>query len=263
VAYLMMHCAAVVLVHHKSGARLWIIRYRDLRNVSGLLRLGRWVFGSSLLTMTFHPINRVLISRYAGVGAVPVYEIAWGSSIRIRGLLESGFRALMPEASRLSTSLTPTSLRRMVALRSSGLRMIVRLALPLYGSIFLFALALLKVWMRGNFQPALVPSLRIMLAGSFASLLGVPAYYLLLGLGEAKSCFIAGLLQAIANFGLCLTGTILGIAITPISVSAYVTVGMSTATAYLLHKVRHRQLETLVETADSDLGDEVLSAPAI
>ncbi len=260
-AYLVMHLTAVVLIHQISGARMWIVRRRDLRGVSGLLRFGRWVFGSSVVTMTFHPMNRVLISRYAGIAALPLYEIAWGSSMKVRSLLESGFRAMMPEVSRLTSPLTDATLNRVVALRRAGCRVILRFATPMYVVIFALTVPLLTNWMRSSYNPVLAPEFRIMLVGSFASLLSVPAYYLLLGLGQARSCFLSGLIQATTVFFLAYTGLLAGIAVSPLSICAYVTLGMSLSASYLLYQTRRSRLARLAQTAPiSDLPDQLLRA---
>ncbi len=54
--------------------------------------------------MLLSPFNKLMLSRYAGVDSIPVYEIAYTGSMRVRGLAEVGIRALMPEVSRLGAT---------------------------------------------------------------------------------------------------------------------------------------------------------------
>lgn len=51
----------------------------------------------SLTGMLFSPFNKLMLSRYTGVSAIPIYEIAFTGSMQIRALFEAGLRALMPE----------------------------------------------------------------------------------------------------------------------------------------------------------------------
>ena len=58
--------------------------------------------GSSLVSMLLNPFNKLMLSRYAGVSAIPVYDIAFNSAVQVRALIEATMPPLMPEISRLA-----------------------------------------------------------------------------------------------------------------------------------------------------------------
>jgi O-antigen/teichoic acid export membrane protein len=55
--------------------------------------------------MLFSPFNKLMLSRYAGVASLPVYEIAFTGSMYVRSFVEAALRALVPKISYLSVSL--------------------------------------------------------------------------------------------------------------------------------------------------------------
>lgn len=236
-AYVGMHILGVVAVRRTIGARLLAGSHFNFIRLTNMLGFGGWVFTSSLLNMTLSPLNRILISRYIGIAALPVYEIAFSSSMRIRSILEGGIRAMMPEISRISATITRDTLLRAATLKRAGARVIITLGIPIYAFLLLFASPLLKMWLGNRFQPEFPPVFRIMLLGSFFSLLCIPGYYILMGLGHAKNCFISSAFQWCASFlfiGLAfiLTGTI-----SLVTISVSVAVGMLVCCAYILWQI--------------------------
>jgi O-antigen/teichoic acid export membrane protein len=101
VAYLAMHVLSLVAVRQIVGSRLLTVSRFGFGELARLLNFGGWVFGASIVTVALSPFNRIVLSKYAGVATLPVYEIAFGSAMRVRSLLESGLRAMMPEISRI------------------------------------------------------------------------------------------------------------------------------------------------------------------
>jgi hypothetical protein len=93
------------------------------------------------------------------------------------------------------------------------------------------------VWLRSQFQPAVPASLRIMLIGSFLSLLCVPGYYILLGLGQAASCFNSALLQAGATLAFISTTLIATGSVSITGVSVAVMLGMGSCCVYVIWTV--------------------------
>jgi O-antigen/teichoic acid export membrane protein len=260
VAYLAMHALSLATVRSLIGTRLLLISECTFGDLSRIFNLGGWIFGGSLVNMALSPLNRIILSRYAGLASLPVYEIAFGTSMRVRTLLESGFRAIMPEISRISASVTQETLRRAAVLERNGFRIMAKLGGPLYAAVILFATPLLRLWLGNQYQTALPSALRIMLLGSFFSVLCVPAYYILLGLGKAKTCFTFFAIQGGAS--LCVIGlTILTTGTLSVSgVSLGVMVGMGLCSAYVLWKVK----QITSESSDAGLTmAERPTAPAV
>jgi O-antigen/teichoic acid export membrane protein len=238
VSYLTMHALGLYAVRSLTGAPLLAITGCTFSDLSRILSLGGWIFGGSLVSMALSPLNRIILSRYAGIAVLPIYEIAFGSSMRVRSLLESGFRAMMPEISRISAPVTRETLRRAGALERNGLLIMARLGSPLYAAVILLATPLLRLWLRNQYQAALPSALRIMLVGSFLSMLCVPGYYILLGLGKARTCFASAVIQGGASLSMIgllilMTGTV-----SVTSVSFGVMVGMGLCSAYVIWKVK-------------------------
>jgi O-antigen/teichoic acid export membrane protein len=239
VAYCAMHVLSLVAVRSIIGTRLVTFDKCGFGELSRILRFGGWVFGASVINIALSPFNRVVLSRHVGVAALPVYEIAYGSAMRVRSLLESGLRAMMPEISRISRSSTQDIFGRALTMQRSGLRLIARLGTPLYGAVILLAAPLLRIWLRGQFRAAITLPFQIMLISSFLSLLGTPGYYILLGLGQARRCFFTVAILGGASVGaigliLLLTGSI-----SVVDVVLGALTGMGLSTAYVLWTVGH------------------------
>jgi Na+-driven multidrug efflux pump len=78
-----------------------------------------------------------------------------------------------------------------------------------------------------------------MLAGTFFSLLGVPSFHILLGLGRTKQIFVGNIVQSCTNAVLVLTLLLLGFTLSVDSVAIAVTTGMVIAHVYLVWQKRH------------------------
>ncbi|MEP6714593.1 MAG: oligosaccharide flippase family protein [Terriglobia bacterium] len=233
-AYMTMHLLSLAKVRREVGSKLLCLDGLTVSGLTKMLGFGSWVFGSSLVNMTLTPINRVLISRYAGIAALPLYEIAFGSSMKIRSLLESGIRAMMPEISRLGAGLAWHSRKRADTLNRAGMKLIFRLGLPLYATLLVFARPVLRIWLRSQFQEGFTPIFRIMLIGSFLSLLCVPAYYILMGLGEARRCFLSAVIQWVGTFLTMGMFVITAGTLTVVFVGMSLSVGIGLCTIYVL-----------------------------
>jgi Na+-driven multidrug efflux pump len=109
---------------------------------------------------------------------------------------------------------------------------------PLYLILMIMATPLLRLWLRNQTQSSLSTALRIMLIGSFLSLLCVPGYYILLGLGQARCCFTSAAIQgagSLAIIGLLIltTGSV-----SLNGVLSGVAAGMALCTVYILWTLR-------------------------
>lgn len=98
-------CVALLgfsITRHLAGTCLISLRDLSLKRLRTLTAYGSGLAGNSIFTLLFSPFNRLVIARYAGVGSVPLYDIAFGSSMRLRNIFESGQRALIPEIGRVA-----------------------------------------------------------------------------------------------------------------------------------------------------------------
>jgi O-antigen/teichoic acid export membrane protein len=198
-SYLFIHVASWVAIRRIARVHILRIGNLDFRRVRRLLGFGTGVLGGSLLSLLMSPFNKVMLSRYAGVASVPVYEIGYQAAMQIRALLEAGFRALMPEISRLDAEGTAPARRRISCLFRRATGLTIFLGVPLFGVLALLSGPLLRVWLGAQFVESLPGVFRIMLVAALLSLVGVPAYYTLIGLGRIRSYLAASVAGAAGN----------------------------------------------------------------
>ncbi len=187
-SYVFIHLVSLVLIRRVVPIRIMRSENFNVSRTKRLLHFGSGMFGSSVLSMLLSPFNKLMLSRYAGVATIPVYEIAYTGSMQVRALAEAGIRALMPEVSRLGANMTRQASTRIREVNRRAVGLVVRFAVPFYMAIFLTTPLLLRVWLRERFTEALPPAFQVALIASLLSLACVPAYYLLLGLGRVRHC---------------------------------------------------------------------------
>ncbi len=220
-----------------------IIGWTDLRHLMGF---GLQLTGSSVLTLLVNPVSKLLLARYGAVSAVPTYDICYNVAFRVRNLFEPSQRALVPEISRLRAQRTTDALAKEAHLYKSSLRLLLWCT-PIYLLVFAAAPSLLQGWLRTNYHPYLVPNLRIMLCGTYVSLLGTPAFYLFLGSRRISQIIISNAVQlTIAVLPLLLIG-LSGRALNAESAAISCSTGMLLSSALLL--IRQSQIYERRRTA--------------
>ena len=199
-SYIFIHAVSLVLIRRMAPVR--ILRAGNLRvaQMKRLLHFGSGILGGTVITMLFHPINKILLSRYIGVGIIPAYEIGYNGAMHIRALMEVGLRAILPEISRISADMTEQARNRIIRINRHALRLILTGGVPLCGVVFIFAVPFLRVWLGEGFPPELPSFLRIMLLASLMSLLAVPAHYTLMGLGHVRLTFVGYAVPDLVHF---------------------------------------------------------------
>ena len=209
-SYLFIHVVSCILILRMAPIHILRRGNLSLARMGRLLSFGANLCGGTLINIVFHSANRVILSRYAGVAAIPVYDIGFSASMQIRAIVESGLRALLPEISRISAEITETARDRIAAINRRALKLIFTCGVPLYGILFLLSGPLLSVWLGGNLPETLPAFFRVMLIASLASLLGVPAYYTLMGLGHPFRCFIGQVIPTAVHFTILIVLVLLG-----------------------------------------------------
>jgi len=236
--YLLIHITSILLI--RKIVSLHILKFNwDIERFKKLVSFGGAVLGGSVISMLFSPFNKLMLSRYAGVATVPIYEIAFTASMQVRGLIESGLRPLMPEISRLNGITTQEVRDRIIHIYRCAMKLILFTGVPLYATLALFAPVLLKIWLGDRFVETLPGAFRIMLLGtSFVSLLGVPAYYLILGLGKVHYSVTANIIGTGGNIllvGIC--AVILG-NLSVFSVGLCMSISHLASVTYFVYTVR-------------------------
>ncbi|MFY3743827.1 lipopolysaccharide biosynthesis protein [Anaeromyxobacter sp. Red801] len=242
-SYVVVHTAtSLVLVR---GFRLSILRVRSfsLTALRDLLRFGAGIIGSSILVLLLHPSNRLIVARSSGVASLPVYEIAFSAAMQIRSLLESGFRAIAPEVGRLASRTRQQMWSACTRMAKRSTALVLVLGAPAWLVLWAVAIPAFKLWLGQRYMPELPAAFRAMLVGTYCGLLGVPWYYILIGLRRTDTVFAHHLLQTISNavalFAISLSGTI-----APLDAAVAASFGMAVANLYLAMKGR-RAVEEL------------------
>ncbi len=238
VAEVLSHVFYIAMVSRLTRIRYWLFTRVNGESFRRLIGYGMGVLGSMAFEMALGPFNKMMLSRYAGVDAVAVYDIAYTASMYFRGVVTSAFQAMVPEVSRLS-GLADQGRDRVRELFRRSARLNVLLGTPLFVIVWLMATLLLSLWLRKDLDPRLTGAFRVGLASAYLSLLGVTPYYFLLGLGQSRSvCLASALLtgaDAIVLIGWVGTGHLL----TPLGGVMAVLTGTALGTAFLFWKWRH------------------------
>jgi O-antigen/teichoic acid export membrane protein len=232
-SYVVLHAYVTFQLRRAGFPRLFRLRSMNARSAKALLSFGGGVFGGSLLNMLFHPLNRLLVGTFSGVQALPVLEIGYAGAMQVCAVFETGIRAIMPEISSLAVSGAEGAARIRTVVRSAQ-RFVVVVATPAYAVIIGFAPALLALWLRSRCAPDQVSVLRVMLFGSLCSLLGVPTFYLALGVGRVRVALVSSILQFVGSVACSGVIIIWAGTLTPVYTAFAVSLGFALSSTFLL-----------------------------
>jgi O-antigen/teichoic acid export membrane protein len=199
---------------------------------------GAGVTGGSLIAMLMNPFNKLMLSRYVTVASVPVYEIALAATMQIRGLIEATLRPLVPEVSRIGSDMTVAAGSRIAHLNRRAVRLVLAVGLPMYVVLMLFAPLLFHLWLGRQYTPSLPGVFRLMAIGGFASLVGLPAFCILVGTGRIASCFWGYAIPALFNVACVAAFVAVSGRLRIEYVACSFTAGTILSTLYLLRKGR-------------------------
>lgn len=198
-SYLLVCGVTLFIFVRITGLFPFMLDFWDPSCFKRLLTFGSGMFGTMLLNIIVNPFNKLIITRYIGLSFVPVYEIAFNGSMQIRSLVESGFRAFVPEVSKLSALYSNEEIKHLKDINERANRIIVVAGCFLYLPLFVLCEQLLRIWLGSSFEYILLPVFRLFLGATFFSLLGVPSYYFILGMGKVSYCFMFNLIQTGGN----------------------------------------------------------------
>lgn len=242
-SYVFVHIVSVICIWRIARIRFLRIKNLDTQRCKRLLRFGGGVFGGSLMSMLLSPFNKLMLSRYAGVSTIPVYEIAFKGSMQVRSLFEVGLKALMPEVSRIGANMKRHARERISQINHRAMKLVFLFGVPMYGVIIILLTPLLKFWLRQSFVAELPIAFRIMLISTFISLLGVPAYYTLLGLGMVRHTLISHIFLSGVSAVIVLTIVIIWHHLSVEAVSWAILTATAVSTAYLNWQNKREVLE--------------------
>lgn len=164
-----------------------------------LLKFGGTMTVSKILSILLEPFIKIVIARYIGLAEVTYFEIANKVVMQIRSLFERGISAIMPEVSRLSTTIKDAKVKI-----SEMMRRVNKLNVLVGSSVFILLLfigePLLKLWLSAGYCKVITIAFRVIIGGYLINLLSVPSYYYFMGTGQVRFCFLNHLIQTVLNF---------------------------------------------------------------
>lgn len=199
VALAAVHVACIVLARSAVGFNPFAVLGWDRQRFSALMRFGGGVFGNSVLAVLLSPLNKIVLSRYVGVGSLPIYEIALNGAGMVRSVAEAPLRAIMPEISRIWSVRSADAARQVARIYRRSVTAILALGLPMYAVIFLCDKPLLRLWLRHRYVDSIPIIFNILLLATMISMLSVPAYYALMGAGRIRTCFVSHAIASATN----------------------------------------------------------------
>lgn len=183
----------------------------DIKMHLSLLGMGSQVAASSMIELSFHIFNRLLVARYVGLLQVPVYEIAFNSSVRVRGALASGFKSLLPEAAKKASDgveghRKSSEIVRVLTIRLVVLSAIIWLISLLVGK-WIFAL-----WLGSEIGVPAHSAFLLICLGALVNTCTIPAFYTLLGMGKFRLMVEVSVVSSSVN--LCIFFALVNLGIT-------------------------------------------------
>jgi len=242
-SYTFVGGSSVFFIRKTVNIRLLRISNLDKKRCMRLLHFGGGVFSGSLVGTFLHPFNKLMLSRYAGISSIPIYEIAFNGSMQIRTLIEASLRALMPEIGRIGANMTEYARNRISQINRGAMKLVFLFGIPMYGGLIILLTPLLKVWLRQRFVAELPVAFRIMLISTFLSLLGVPSYYTLLGMGMVRYTLISHIILSGVSALIVLTTVFIWRNISVEGVSWAILIATSITTLYLTRQNKRRVLK--------------------
>jgi O-antigen/teichoic acid export membrane protein len=164
-----------------------------------LVSTGGWILGGSAFTMALLPFTRLMLSRYAGLEAVAVNDMCLMGSLRVKSVFDGAFRPMMPEVSSHQVKEKAGLRGRVRSIDRKAMLVTFVFSLPVFAGLMIVMNPLLHLWLHRSFNPLLPNTFRIALAGTFLSLLGSSAYFMLIGLGNARDAAYSCTIQFAVN----------------------------------------------------------------
>jgi O-antigen/teichoic acid export membrane protein len=202
-----------------------------------IFRLGRGIFSAIIVNAFLNPFNKMILSRYGGVEFVPVYEIAYNGALQIRAVIETALRSFVPEVSKIAAQYAEQGHARIKKINQKAIKIILGYGVPFYLAIIFMSEPLLQIWLGNKYISMLSPVFQTMMVGTFFSLLGVPAYYTLLGIEKTFRCFISNFIQTGTNILIVITIISFKNMILPIDIGFVVIFAMGLSSAYLIFEI--------------------------
>jgi len=207
----------------------------DIKWIRRLSSFGALIALNTFTGFVLLHVNRILVGRALGPGAVPYLAIPWGVSSRVPQVVNALTEAITPVAAELTAGRVTEGLR---ALYLTSTRIATIAAMTISMPLFVCANELLTVWLGPAFSGSAGTTLRILAVSSGVQSLSSVPYFLLNGIGRPAAANLPTL--AAAGLNLILIPLLLPEHGLP-GVAFAILLGLSAQTALLLWNA-HRRL---------------------
>lgn len=208
--YVLLGFLAFFTIYKRLGALFFSIGSFDLKCLKKIVGFGGTMTAAQLISMLLQPFNKIVIARYISLSGVTYFEIANKAVTQSRSIFSTGVSAIMPEISRVSAAFKETKIKIDNVLKKA-MGLVSYLGIPVFIVLFFWGPFLLRLWLADQYMPEITSAFRIILMGYVANLLTIPIYFLFMGIGKVKYCFINHLVQSILNVIVIIILIILGI----------------------------------------------------
>jgi O-antigen/teichoic acid export membrane protein len=232
-----VHLLSTISASYFGAIALRPTRHFERKSAKELFNLSYKVFASSVARGLFVPLNKLLLSRYAGIASLPIFEMALTGSMRLRSMFDVSLKLIIPALSHATTFDTTgfnESLRR---IKRNSRRVLIVAGFG-FACAFLFITPALALWLRRPLPSSFPEAFRLSLVGAYLSLVGVPAYYGLLGLGRTGELFWSHLVQTGMNLAVVGIAVIAGSSISLRTLFIASSTAMATSTVFLLMRYK-------------------------
>ena len=238
VSYVFIHVASLICIWRIAHIRILRIDNLDAQRCKRLLHFGGTVFGGSVIRMFLSPFNKLMLSRYAGVSAIPVYDIAYRGTKQFQLLGLITLKSLMPEISRLNSSNSMRDKTRMLSIDAKAMKLVCIYAVPLLFIALFFSPQMLCFWLGDSYTKSLNMPFRVFFIGTTFTLFGAPAANFLVGTGRVDVTFQGFTLHAVSNVFLVLFCLLYFAPITVSKIACATAFAMTINTLYIMSRKR-------------------------
>lgn len=153
----------------------------------------------SIFVLLTEPVTKALLTHFGSLASVGYYEMANRMVIKVRQLIVSANKVVVPYFSKLNETQKDAKGK----LYSKTLDIVIMVAFPILFGLAAFAPAISMLWI-GEIQLFFIISTWVLIIGSLVNTLSGPAYFVILGEDSIVLNTIAHFILMTANILLCL-----------------------------------------------------------
>ncbi|ABQ26772.1 polysaccharide biosynthesis protein [Geotalea uraniireducens Rf4] len=212
---LIAHTAAYIIISITNIYKiktLVTLKILSMSNISyfhfrKLLKYSGSIFVSSVASLLFFPLSKIIVSRQLGVSIVPLYEVAYRASSQLMTVYSMGLRALTPEISRLSGISDKSNDNKINSINAKAYKLTILGGTITCALVYVFAELIFRLWLSKSFNAEIVTCFRIMLGGTLACIVTLVPYYNLIGRGSINPVVIYHCISPIISISMIITLT--------------------------------------------------------